>query len=158
MAGSYRASLSYNARKRKAPERKSPISYYEGDTESEDEYQGHDPEDTIIVDGPWNKKRKVIILDDDSDEDIPLTKLPIVKDDGPKEDGPAGKLFRSLPTEVRAAHFFPFRSSYIPFALRAAVCTGSCDKFIMSNKEPKSELLSHLFELFGHNIIHHLRF
>jgi hypothetical protein len=134
MASSYGASLSYNA-KRKTPERNDPISYYEGDTDSEDEYQGHDPEDTIIVDGPLNKKRKVVILDDDSDEDISPAKLSVVKDDGLKEDGPAGKLFRGLPTEVPAAHFSPFLSSHIPLALRATVCTRSCDNHIVSNKE-----------------------
>ena len=103
MARDYGATLSYNARKRKAPERNSRISYYEGDSDAEDEFQGEDPEDTIIVEGPWSKKRKVIVLDDDSDEDIPLAMLSAIKDDGLKEDGHAGKLFRGLPTEVCAA-------------------------------------------------------
>lgn len=87
------------------PQRNTPVSYYEGDTESEDEFEGKSPEDTIIVDGPWEKKRKMIVLDDsdddDDDGDIPPVKLTVVKDDSLKEDGPAGKLFRGFPTEVR---------------------------------------------------------
>jgi len=114
MARDYGASLSYNGRKRQTPERNSRISYYEGDTESEDEYQGLDPEDTIIVGGPWNKKRKVIDLDDDSDEDIPLANLPVVRDDGPMEDSPTGKIFREFPTEVSAANFSGFRPTQAP--------------------------------------------
>jgi hypothetical protein len=125
MATDYGASLSHNFRKRKTPQRKNPISYREADSESEDNYQGEDPEDTIIVAGPWNKRRKVIVLDDsDDDDDIPLAKLTVTKkNDGPKEeDGPTGKLFRGLPTEVRAAYFFairPMLPRYVPFALRA---------------------------------------
>ena len=104
MASNYEASLSYNVRKRKTPERNDRISYYKGDTDSEADYQGYDPEDTILVKGPWSKKRKVIALDDSSDdepaENIRLANLSVVKDEEPKEDGSAGKLFRELPTEV----------------------------------------------------------
>jgi hypothetical protein len=114
MARDYGASLSYSGRKREAPERDSRISYYEGDTESEDEYQGLDPEDTIIVDEPCNKKRKVIDLDDDSDEDIPLANLPAVRDDGPMDDSPAGEIFRGFPTEVSATNFSGFRPTQVP--------------------------------------------
>jgi hypothetical protein len=123
MAIDYGASISHNVRKRKLPQRNNHISYREADSEFENGYQGEDPEDTIIVDGPWNKKRKVIVLDDDSDDDIPLAKLTVAKEnDGPEEDGPAGKLFRGLPTEVRAAYFFAIRlmlPTHVPFALRA---------------------------------------
>ena len=102
LANDYGASLSHNVRKRKTPQRKTPVSYYEGDTESEDEFGSESPEDTIIVDVPWEKKRKMIVLDDsdDDDGDIPPVKLTVVKDDS-LEDGPAGKLFRGFPTEVR---------------------------------------------------------
>ena len=103
LANDYGASLSHNVRKRKTPQWNTPVSYYEGDTESEDELRDESLEDTIIVDGPWEKKRKVIVLDDSDDDggDIPLVKSTFAKDDGPKEDGPAGKLFRGFPTEVR---------------------------------------------------------
>jgi hypothetical protein len=102
LAKNYGTSLSHNSRKRTTPQRNSPVSYYEGDTESEDEFRGESPEDTIIVDGPREKKRKVIVLDDSNDDgDNSLVKLTVAKDDGPKEDGPAGKLFRGFPTEVR---------------------------------------------------------
>ncbi len=103
LANDYGASLSHNVRKRKTPQRNTPVSYYEGDTESEGEFRDESLEGTIIVDGPWGKKRKVIVLDDsdDDDGDIPVVTLTVAKDDGPKEDGPAGKLFRGFPTEVR---------------------------------------------------------
>jgi hypothetical protein len=106
LANDYGASLSHNVKKRKTPQRSTPVSYYEGDAESEDEFGGESPEDTIIVDGLWEKKRKVIVLDesdddDDDDGDNPPVKLTVAKDDGPREDGPAGKLFRGFPTEVR---------------------------------------------------------
>jgi len=118
IASSYGASRSYQPRKRKTPERSERISYYEGDTESEDDYQGYDPEDTIVVKGPWTKKRKVIVLDDSSDvepdEAIPPANLPVVKVEEPKEDGSGGKLFRTLPTEVCATTFFDFPSAHCP--------------------------------------------
>jgi hypothetical protein len=103
LANDYGASLSHNVRKRKTPQRNTPVSYYEGDTESEDELRDENLEDTIIVDGPWEKKRKVIVLEDSDDGggDNLVVKLTVAKDDSPKEDGPAGKLFRGFPTEVR---------------------------------------------------------
>ncbi len=102
LANDYGTSLSQNVRKRKTPQRNTPISYYEGDTGSEDGFRGEIPQDTIIVDGPWEKKRKVIVLENsDDDGDNPPVKLTFAENDGPKEDGPAGKLFRGFPTEVR---------------------------------------------------------
>jgi len=124
IASNYGASLSYDPRKRKTPERNERISYYEGDTESEDDYQGYDPEDTIIVKGPWSKKRKTLVLDnssnDEPDEEIPYANVPVVKDEEPKRDGSAGKLFITLPTEVCATIFFDFSSVQCPSALRVA--------------------------------------
>jgi hypothetical protein len=100
MESDYGASLLYNARKRRVPERNNRINYYEGDTDSDNESQGHNTEDSIMVKRSWAKKRKVKVFDDDSDEDISLSRLAAVQDAGPKEDGPSGKLFRGFPTEV----------------------------------------------------------
>jgi hypothetical protein len=119
IASSYHAPLSHNARKRKTPQRNNPVSYYESDTESEEDYQGLDPEDTIIVKSPKGKKRKVIEvieLDDSEDDsdDIPLAQLsprkliPVAKIVAPKESGRAGVLFKGMPTEVRATLSFVF--------------------------------------------------
>jgi hypothetical protein len=93
LANSFGVPLSHSTRRRKTPKETTRINYYDGDTESEEEFEVD--EDTIIVDcGPW-KKRKIIAVDSDTDEDIPLAKLSVRKG-----DGPAGKLFRGLPTEV----------------------------------------------------------
>ena len=120
LASSYGALLSCNPRKRKTLERNDRVNYFEGDTDSEDDYQGYDPKDTIIVKGPWSKKRKVVVLedssDDEPDQDTPPANLPVVKVEERKEDGSAGKLFRTLPTEVCAAisYDFPSRQTLLP--------------------------------------------
>jgi hypothetical protein len=91
MAGSFDAPLSHNTRRRKTPPENNCISYYEVDTDSEDGYGS----DTIVVDvGPW-KKRRAIVIDDGSDDEIHLAKLSAVR-----QDGGAGKLFRGLPIEA----------------------------------------------------------
>jgi hypothetical protein len=91
MASSFNAPLSHSAKRRKTSQQNNQISYYEGEPDSEDGYGS----DTIVVDWEHWQKKKVIVLDDDSDDEIPLAKLSVAK-----QDEPAGKLFRGLPTEV----------------------------------------------------------
>jgi len=93
LANSFNAPLSHRTRRRKAQHVNTRINYYEGGTESEDDFEVD--EDTIVVDCGPRKKRKTIVVDSDTDEELPLAKLSVAK-----EDGPAGKLFRGLPTEV----------------------------------------------------------
>jgi hypothetical protein len=93
LANSFDVPLSHSTRRRKTPQETTRINYYEEDAESEEDFEVD--EDTIVVDcGLW-KKRKIIAVDSDTGEDIPLAKLSVRK-----EDGPAGKRFRGLPTEV----------------------------------------------------------
>lgn len=111
----------YIAKKRKTP---SPgghlVSYYKGSEEADDDFEVD--EETIVVDHDHYKKRKVdspedngevpsskvttevIIIDDDSDEDIPLAKLNVTQRSKqlqqPQPDVNSGKLFRDFPLEV----------------------------------------------------------
>lgn len=148
MASNYNTPRSHNSRKRKSLLEAHHANYYESDTEPELDYQGLDPEDTIIAVSPSTKKRKVvevIVIDDsDSDDDIPLAKLspakitPVVKIDAPKEDnGRAGGLFRELPTEVRAALSFAYRPILLAHIAYLAPI-GSLSNILLQMAEHKS--------------------
>lgn len=99
MAGTLAAPLAHSAKRRKTSRDNSRMNYHEGETDAEDGYGS----DTIVVDWKHWQKKKVIVLDDDSDDEIPLAKLSVAKQDVPARapiGAPAGELFKGLPTEV----------------------------------------------------------